>query len=102
MASFFTAIEPIKPMVFSEGKVVKAENDGTAVPFAGMLKDAISDYESLQELTGQDSLALAAGNADNLAQIQINSMKEQAALQTVVQLSSRVVNAYKDIMQMQI
>jgi len=102
MNSFFTPIQPIKPIAFLEERIAKAENAGDAVPFASMLKEAVNEYETLQQTAEQDAAALTMGDADNLAQIQISSMKEQAALQTVVQLTSRAVNAYKEIMQMQI
>ena len=102
MVSFFTPIQPIKPIEFSDEKVPKSENTESSVPFANMLKEAVNEYESLQQTAGEDAVDLAIGDTDNLAQIQINSMKEQAALQTVVQLTSRTVNAYKEIMQMQI
>ena len=102
MNSFFTPIQPIKPMAFPEEKIIKTEEKESNVPFASMLKEAVNEYESLQQTTQQDSEALAMGDVDNIAQIQINAMKEQAALQTVVQLTSRAVNAYKEIMQMQI
>lgn len=102
MGSFFTPIQPIKPMVFSDEKITKSENAESSVPFANMLKDAVNEYESMQQTVEQDAADLAVGDTDDLAQIQINSMKEQAALQTVVQLTSRAVNAYKEIMQMQV
>lgn len=102
MNSFFTPIQPIKPLVFAEDKIAKTEDKRSTVPFANMLKEAVNEYETLQETAQQDSEALAMGDADNVAQIQINAMKEKAALQTVVQLTSRAVNAYKEIMHMQI
>ncbi len=102
MSSFFTPIQPIKPMVFSDEKIENSGKTESAVPFANMLRDAINEYETLSEATEQDANALAMGEADNLAQIQINSMKAQAALQTTVQLTSRAVNAYKEIMQIQV
>jgi len=102
MSSFFTPIQPIKPMTFSDGKSESTGKTEGATPFSNVLKEAISEYEDLQQVTEQDAHSLAMGEADNLAQIQINSMKAQAALQTTVQLTSRVVNAYKEIMQMQV
>ena len=47
-------------------------------------------------------MMLVNGDADDLAQIQINSMKTSTLLQTTVQLTSRMVNTYKEIMQMQV
>ena len=96
-----TPIQPIKPMTFS--KIGEAETGAeSSSPFASFLKDAVSEYTSLQETANADSAALVIGDTDNLAQIQINSMKAEAALQTTVQITSRAVNAYKEIMQMSV
>ena len=101
MGNFITAIQPIQPMTFSKiGETEKTTESST--PFLNVLKDAVNEYTALQKTADEDSTALALGEADNLAQIQIDSMKAETALQTTVQLTSRVVNAYKEIMQMNI
>ena len=104
MSSIFSAIEPITPISFDKVSPVKpAAGDGaSAVPFADVLKDAVSNYTDIKAVTDTESQNLALGNVDNLAQLQIDSMKAQAALSTTVQLTSRVVTAYKEIMQMQV
>ncbi len=101
MANAISTIQPIKPMTFSK----IGENPTSADPsssFSNILSDAVHDFESLQQTSEKDSADLAVGNANNLAQIQIDSLKAEASLQTTVQLTSRVVSAYKEIMQMQI
>ena len=115
MAAFFTPIEPITPMSFDKISPIapmtfdKASpvssvdgSDTSAIPFADVLKEAVSNYASISEVTAAEGEALALGDVDNLAQLQIDSMKAQAALSTTVQLTSRAVSAYKEIMQMQI
>ena len=104
MAAFFTPIEPIKPISFDKTAPVstKAESGSSAVPFADILKDAVSNYADIQQTTSAEGQSLALGQVDNLAQVQIDSMKAQAALSTTVQLTSRAVTAYKEIMQMQV
>lgn len=101
MANVISTIQPIKPMTFSKIGETQTGADPTSV-FSNILKDAVSEYSTLQETSDKDTIDLAIGNADNLAQMQINSMKAETALQTTVQLTSRVVNAYKEIMQTQI
>ncbi|NLH00546.1 MAG: flagellar hook-basal body complex protein FliE [Clostridiales bacterium] len=102
MNSFFTPIQPIQPMTFSEEKTERSRESGSAIPFSDMLKEAINEYETLQKTADDDTNALVLGDVNNIAQIQIDSMKASAALQTAVQLTSRAVNAYKEIMQMQV
>jgi flagellar hook-basal body complex protein FliE len=104
MGSFFTAIEPIKPLSFDKDGVQAASpvEGRSSMPFADVLRDAVSNYEVARIESDEDSMALTLGDVNNLAKIQINSMKAQAALSTTVQLTSRAVSAYKEIMQMQV
>lgn len=104
MVSFFTQIEPIKPLSFEkDGLGAASPAEGlSSMPFADVLREAVSTYEGAKIETDADSLALSLGDINNLAQVQINSMKAQAALSTTVQLTSRAVTAYKEIMQMQV
>ena len=102
--AFFSTIQPIEKMDFT--KSVSATTPVAPMSpvsnFADILKQSMADYAKLEQVTAQDSKALALGTAQDLTQIQINAMKAEAALQTTVQLTTRTVNAYKEIMQMQI
>lgn len=101
MGNIISSIQPIQPMTFSKiGEIEK--NAEPSAPFSNVLKDAVDEYATLQKTVDADNTALALGDGDNLAQIQIDSLKAEAALQTTVQLTSRVVNAYKEIMQMSV
>lgn len=104
MNAFFTPIEPIQKMRFTAiGETGEAAGGGeSSAPFVNVLKDAISEYNSLQAEEDAVSQALALGELDDPAQMVIASMKAEAALQTTVQLTSRMVNTYKEIMQMQV
>ena len=107
MAINFTVMKPIQKMTFSpnaaDTAVQKDDNSKLAsIPFASLLQDAVNEYSALQQTVDAESQQLALGNTDNLAQITIDSLKAKAALQTTVQLTSRVVGAYKEIMQMQV
>lgn len=96
-------ITPITPIQFGETNTMQPEtSSGVQVPFASMLSDAIAETNSLMEVSAADSQSLLLGDVDNLAQVQINSMKAESMIQTTVQLTTRVVNAYKEIMQMSV
>ena len=101
MGNFISAIQPIQKMAFS--KIGEAEKGSeSSAPFLNILKDAASEYTSKQETLDSEKTALALGSTDDLAQIQIDSLEAETALQTTVQLTSRAVNAYKEIMQMSV
>ena len=99
MSTFITPIETIGFGIKNQ----KITNDvDKNMPFQNVLSQAISETNRLSEISEQDSNDLLFGDVDNLAQIQINSLKAKTMLQTTVQLTSRAVNAYKEIMQMQV
>ncbi|PKM74466.1 MAG: flagellar hook-basal body complex protein FliE [Firmicutes bacterium HGW-Firmicutes-16] len=101
MGNFISSIQPIAKMALSKIGETEESTESSA-PFLNVLKDAVSEYASKQEIADADNQALALGESDNLAQIQINTLEAETALQTTVQLTSRVVNAYKEIMQMSV
>ena len=82
--------------------VVRSGDTLSSIPFASVLQNAVSEYSTLQQTADTESQQLGLGNTDNLAQVTIDSLKAKAALQTTVQLTSRIVTAYKEIMQMQV
>ncbi len=98
----FTPIMPIQPMEKIEFSKPTTQPQKEASGFGSVLQNAIQDLEALQAQYEEDSRRLALGQVDDLAQVQINSMKVATMLQTTVQMTSRAVNAYKEIMQMQI
>lgn len=102
---FIVPLTPLEPMDFSrlDGQTPAPENIAQGgLPFADILQSASETLSEAQAVAEADSYQLAFGNVDNLAQVQINSMKAESMLNTTIQLTSRTVNAYKEIMQMQV
>lgn len=96
-------INSIVPMEFGGTNTnSQTTTSGVELPFASLLTQAMDETKRLQEVTENDTQDLMLGNLDNIAQMQVNSMKAEAMLQTTVQLTTRVVNAYKEVMQMQV
>lgn len=93
-------IIPIEPIGGAQ-KTAPATAAG-GVPFASMLSDAMKDAASAQEVASQDALDIIMGTGGDLHNIMINSAMETAAIETAVELTTRVVSAYKEIMQMQV
>lgn len=70
--------------------------------FSDVFKNAVEDLRKVQEVSQNDGYQLALGNTQNLTELMINSQKAEVALDTAVQLTTRAVSAYKEIMQMQV
>jgi flagellar hook-basal body complex protein FliE len=94
-------IEFMKPMEFSDsGRPAKQPDGGTG--FKNVLNNAIASLEETQKISQEDAYQLALGNVDDLSEIMINTLKAESMIQTTVQITSRVINAYKEIMNIQI
>lgn len=70
--------------------------------FASIMQEAIDTLAQTQAQAQVDSYNLAMGDIGSLHNLMINSTLEATAVETAVQLTSRAVSAYKEIMQMQI
>ena len=98
---FIVPIEPMKPMTFSEsGGTLKAPVKQNT--FQNVLSNAINALNETQAASRYDAYQLAFGNVDNLGEVMINTLKAESMIQTTVQITSRVINAYKEIMSIQI
>ncbi len=70
--------------------------------FASIMQEAIDTLAQTQAQAQVDAYNLAMGDVGSLHNLMINSTLEATAVETAVQLTSRAVSAYKEIMQMQI
>ncbi len=75
---------------------------GNNMPFADVLQDAVQTMQETQEVSRQDAYDLAMGRPDDLHNVMIHSAQASTALKLTVELTTRAVNAYKEIMQVQI
>lgn len=83
-------------------KPAVAPSSSTVPVFGDVLKDAMQTMQETQEVSKQDSYDLALGKTDDLHTVQINSMKASTAVELTAGLTSRALNAYKEILQTQI
>ncbi|HLS07986.1 flagellar hook-basal body complex protein FliE [Lentibacillus sp.] len=70
--------------------------------FANALKNAIDDVNEAQIASDQKTEALAKGQIDNLHDVMITAQKASITLETSVQVQRKVIDAYNEIMRMQI
>lgn len=98
----FIPIQPIQKMNFSEAETPVQAQSAAGSSFGDILQQAMQNYEQMQTASEKDGNALTLGSADDLSQVQINTLKAQSALETAVQLTSHAVSAYKEIMQMSV
>ncbi|MDD2503901.1 MAG: flagellar hook-basal body complex protein FliE [Clostridia bacterium] len=73
-----------------------------SVPFSDYLKQALNNTNDL--LIEADTLAdnFAAGKTDNIHQVALAAEKADIALQFTMQIRNKIMDAYSEIMRMQI
>jgi flagellar hook-basal body complex protein FliE len=70
--------------------------------FASILSNAIENYRELNTESDIATLDLLAGNTDNLSDVLIATKKAEIALNLTVQIRNKAMQAYKEIMNMQV
>ncbi|TCT26776.1 flagellar hook-basal body complex protein FliE [Melghiribacillus thermohalophilus] len=70
--------------------------------FASQLKEALERVNDAQQESDQKTVALAQGKIDNLHDVMIAAQKASITLQTTVEIQNKAIEAYKEIMRMQI
>lgn len=99
---FIQPIVPIENLSFDQDVNTSKSASAAQVPFASMLQEAVDNLKEVQAAADQDAYNLAMGNMDDLSGMMINSAKQATAIEFTTQLSTRIVNAYKEIMQIQV
>ncbi len=70
--------------------------------FSDVLKQAISDLQQLQATSTYNNYLLATGQVENLHKVMIDAEKADIALQFTLQVRNKLLEAYQEIMRMQI
>ncbi|GAE91634.1 flagellar hook-basal body complex protein FliE [Gracilibacillus boraciitolerans JCM 21714] len=93
-------IQPDYNQINNEPKISVGEAQQA---FATNLKEAISNINQAQKASDQKTEALAKGGEINdLHDVMITSQKASIMLQTGVQIQKKVVDAYNEIMRLQV
>ncbi len=74
----------------------------TQKSFADTLNDAIQNVNQMQQTSDKAIQNLATGRTDNVADVMIATEKADIALKLMVQVRNKIIDAYQDIMKMQV
>ncbi|MGJ9458854.1 flagellar hook-basal body complex protein FliE [Oceanobacillus sp. CF4.6] len=70
--------------------------------FADSLKGAVENLNTIQMESDSKTEGLANGNIDDLHDVMITAQKASITLETTVQVQKKVIDAYNEIMRMQV
>lgn len=86
------------------GGLSQAQNtdNDKSMGFADMLKNSINEINSLQQQSAEMKSTLVTGEVNELHQVMISAEKSSLAFQLTLQIRNKVVEAYQEIMRMQV
>lgn len=76
--------------------------DETQKSFAATLSEAIQSVNKLQTESNTAIQNLATGRTDNVAEVMVASEKADIALRLMMQVRNKIIDAYQEIMKMQV
>lgn len=95
--------------VIRDSKSLGIENSSPLSPsadtgksFADTLKDAVAGVNEMQKTSDKAIQNLATGKTDNVADVMIAAEKADIALKVMVQVRNKIIDAYQEVMKMQV
>lgn len=70
--------------------------------FADTLKSAINEVNEMQQVSNKKMQELSVGKTDNVADVMITAEKADIAMRVMVQVRNKIIDAYNEIMRMQV
>ncbi len=98
-------VNPLSLMPAGAGRVAEkaaAPDAAGGKMFGQLLADALGEVNKLQMSAEQASLNLAAGKIQDVSEVVIATEKATIALQLTMQVRNKVVEAYQEMMRMQV
>ena len=104
-------VHPIQLLMPTEGNVgvksvdvapVYSNFSSAGVSFKKMLQSNLSKVNEMQLLSHQASVKYATGESDNLHELMITLEEAKLALQLAVEVRNKILDAYQEILRMQI
>lgn len=96
-----SSIQPILNLIGSQNASKGSASSADSI-FADLLKDAINNTEETSDVDKANTDALLSGEVNNLHDITIAQAEAELALDLTVQIRNKVVDAYQEIMRMQV
>ena len=81
-------------------KEVLHTTDSAAPSFSNMFTQALDNVNNLQQTAGQLQESYLRGDNVDITRVMVASQKAGVAFQAVVQVRNKLVDAYKDVMNM--
>src|SRR5690625_1248955 len=101
MKSLINGVQPVKSAQSQVAPSMKSSGEDQET-FAKTLKDAIEHVNDAQHASDVKTEALSKGHIDDLHEVMVSAQKASITLETTVQIQRKVIDAYNEIMRMQV
>ncbi len=81
---------------------LSSNEENSELSFSETLKQKIQNVKDLEQKSLDSAYAVSMGQTEDIEGAMIDATKASVAIETAVQITTRAVNAYKEIVQMQI
>ena len=104
-------VHPIQLLMPAEGNIgvksidvapVYSNFSSSGVNFKKLLQSNLNKVNEMQLLSHQASIKFATGESDNLHELMITLEEAKLALQLAVEVRNKILDAYQEILRMQI
>lgn len=86
----------------AESHIGENQPEPIAKSFGDFLKESLSNVNELQSDAERLDAALAAGELEDISQVVVAGEKADIAVQLTLQVRNKIVEAYQEIMRMQV
>lgn len=90
------------PLASQSATSPAASPDKTKTHFSDVLKKTIEEVNEAQVLSDKKTEAMVHGQIEDLHDVMITAQKASITLETTVQVQKKVIDAYNEIMRMQV
>ena len=97
-----TKLNPVSSIVNQTVNKVTQASNNPVTPFSEILNNALNQVETDIKTANQLNTKVAVGDVQDLHQVMIATEKANIGLQLTVQMRNKIVEAYQEIMRMQV
>lgn len=96
------AIEAISAISAGQASIAPEQTAAAAPGFATWMEQGLANLNTQLVAADQGVQKLASGNAENLHEVMLQLEQARLAMQVAAQVRSRIVEAYQEVMRMQV
>jgi len=97
-----TQLRPVGSLTDVTRVDITPEPEKSGVSFKEIVKDAISEVNKLQKNADELAVKLATGDVEDVHRAMIAMQKAKLALDLTIQVRNKVIEAYQEVMRMQV